>query len=68
MTCETELPVTQHMLDEILERLDGHCASEDRLTVQSWHNQMPIEVSCHVLQDAMAVLMHGPDADTSASA
>ena len=56
------------MLDEILERLDGHCAGEDRPAVRHWYNQMPIEVSRHMLRDAMAVLMHGPDADTIASA
>ena len=30
----TELHVTQHMLDEILERLGDDCPSEDRLAVQ----------------------------------
>ena len=68
MYFESEMPVTRHMLDEILERPGVHCASEDRPAVRSWYNQMPIEVSRHLLRDAMGVLMHGPDADTIASA
>lgn len=68
MYFENEMPITRHMLDEILERLDGHCAIEDRAAVRDWYNQMPIQVSRHMLRDAMTVLMHGPDADTIASA
>ena len=64
MYFENEMSVTARMLDEILGRLDEFCARGDRWAVRNWYNQMPINVSRIMLQDAMSVLMHGPDADT----
>ena len=67
MYMPTEMPVTQHMLDEILERLGDDCPSEDRLAVRRWYEQSPINVTRDMLRNVMTVVMHGPDAgDTTA--
>jgi len=65
---ENVLHVTDHMLREILDRLQGDSAPEDRQAVTRWYDQMPCWVSRNLLRNAMEVLMHGPDADTIASA
>ena len=62
MYMPTEMPVTQHMLDEILERLGDDCPSEDRLAVRRWYEQSPINVTRDMLRNVMTVVMHGPDA------
>ena len=68
MYMPTEMHVTQHMLDEILERLEKDSTIEDRLAVRRWYEQMPIHLQHNMLQGVMVVEMHGPDADTIAGA
>lgn len=68
MWVDNESCVTTHMLDEILERLRDDADAQDRRAVRFWFEGMPIHVSPDTLQEAMTVLMHGPDADTIAGA
>ncbi|MCY3864252.1 MAG: hypothetical protein OXG68_02325 [Chloroflexi bacterium] len=66
MWVENENGVTDHMLDEILERLRDDADAQDRKALRFWFQGMPIHVSPDTLQEAMTVLMHGPDTDTIA--
>ena len=68
MWVENENGVTDHMLDEILERLSDDADAGDRKAVRFWFQGQPIHVSPETLQEAMTVLMHGPDSDTIAGA
>lgn len=68
MCVENENCVTDHMLDEILERLRDDADAGDRKALRFWFQGMPIHVSPDTPQEAKTVLMHGPNTDTIAGA